>query len=214
VLSVNRGVARSIAAKSGVSGIDKRPTTVPVEITAPVEGGSGLAGDTVCDSKNHGGVDQAVYAYAREDLDRWQTDLGRAIASGSFGENLTTIGLDITEARIGEQWRVGETCILQVTSPRVPCRTFAVWLNQRGWVKAFTARATPGAYLRVLVPGRVSKGDPITVVHRPEHSVTIGLTFRALTVEPGLLPELLASPDLTPETERRARRHEPVKLDD
>jgi MOSC domain-containing protein YiiM len=81
-------------------------------------------------------------------------------------------------------------------------------------VKAFTARAAPGAYLRVLVPGRVSTGDPVTVVHRPDHEVSIGLTFRALTAEPALLPQLLDSPDLTPETERRARRHEPIRLDD
>ena len=179
VLSVNVGIARSIASKSGMSGIDKRPTTAPVAIDVPVEGGSGLDGDTVCDTKNHGGVDQAVYAYAREDLDVWQTDLGRVIPSGTFGENLTIVGLDITDARIGERWRVGSDCVLQVTCPRVPCRTFAVWLNRQGWVKAFAARAIPGAYLRVINPGRVAAGDPITIEYRPEHDVSIGPTYRS-----------------------------------
>ncbi len=214
VLSVNLGIARSIAAKSGMSGIDKRPSAAPVGITRPTAGGSGLSGDTVCDTENHGGVDQAVYAYAREDLDAWQADLGCEIPSGTFGENLTTIGLDITDARIGERWRVGEECVLQVTCPRVPCRTFAVWLNRHGWVKAFTARAVPGAYLRVISPGHVAAGDPIVIEYRPEHHVSVGLTFRALTTEPDLLPQLLASPDLTPETRRRARRRDPIRLDD
>jgi MOSC domain-containing protein YiiM len=213
VLSVNIGIARPIASKSGMSGIDKRPATAPVAIDVPADGGSGLAGDAVCDTTNHGGVDQAVYAYAREDLDLWQTDLGRAIPSGTFGENLTTIGLDVTDARIGERWRVGDACVLQVTSPRVPCRTFAVWLNEQGWAKTFSVRGIPGAYLRVISPGRVVAGDPITIDYRPDNDVTIGLTFRALTTEGHLLPQLLASPHLTAETERRARRRNPITLD-
>ncbi len=160
----------------------------PVEITAPGPGGSGLAGDTICDTKNHGGADQAVYAYASEDLAMWSAELGRTFGPGAFGENLTTIGLDVTGARIGERWQVGTDCILQVTCPRVPCRTFAVWLGDQGWIRTFTARAVPGAYLRVIQPGRVASGDPITIVHRPAHDVTIGLSFRALTGEPALLP--------------------------
>jgi MOSC domain-containing protein YiiM len=93
VLSVNVGQARPIASKSGMSGIDKRPIEGPVSVRAPGPkgaAGSGLAGDAVCDRANHGGDDQAVYAYSREDLDLWQVMLGRSFAPGSFGENLTT----------------------------------------------------------------------------------------------------------------------------
>jgi MOSC domain-containing protein YiiM len=52
----------------------------------------------------------------------------------------------------------------------------------------------------VVTPGRVSSGDAVTVVRRPEHDVTVSLLFRALTLERGLAPQLLrARDDLTPE---------------
>lgn len=212
VVSVNVGVATaSDHAAIKVTGIDKRPAAGPVEIREPGPkgvGGSGLVGDDVCDRRHHGGSDQAVYAYAREDLDEWQALLGRSLGPGVFGENLTTTGLDVTGALLGERWRVGRTCELEVTSPRIPCRTFAGWLGERGWVARFTAHARPGAYFRVRVPGPVRAGDPVVVLDRPDHDVTIGLTFRALTAEAGLLPTLLAAgPHLPEEARRRALRH-------
>ncbi|HYW23717.1 MAG TPA: MOSC domain-containing protein [Terriglobales bacterium] len=156
-------------------------------------GASGVAGDAVCDMRHHGGTDQAVYAYAREDLDHWEGDLGRPLAGGVFGENLTTRGLDVTGAGIGERWQVGDRCVLQVRSPRIPCGTFAGWLANRGWERRFTLHGAPGAYLSVVVPGAVRAGDPISIVWRPSHDVTIGLMFRALTIEKALLPRLLAA---------------------
>lgn len=211
--SLNVGSARPIEAKAGASGIDKRPVDGPLRVSAPeTPGGSGLAGDQICDTDNHGGVDQALYAYAREDLDAWQSELDIPLPSGTFGENLTTSGLDVTSALIGERWRIGEQVLVQVTVPRIPCRTFAAWLGLRGWVKTFTQRAVPGAYLRVLQPGLVRRGDPVLVEHRPDHEVTIGLTFRAMTTQPDLLPRLLAADDDLPEDVRdRARRRTPFQ---
>jgi MOSC domain-containing protein YiiM len=195
VVSVNTGRARPSAhADPGITGIDKRPVSEAVEIRDPdSKGVSGLAGDAICDVNHHGGHDQAVYAYAREDLDAWGADLGRPLVGGVFGENLTTGGLDVTGALIGERWRVGEQCVLQVTSPRIPCRTFAGWLDDNGWVRRFTERGAPGAYLRVIAPGQVRAGDSITVIHRPEHDVTVNLMFRALTSDKALGPRLLAA---------------------
>jgi MOSC domain-containing protein YiiM len=194
-----------------LTGIDKRPTdgTVTVRAPGPMHGGSGsgLLGDFIGDQQYHGGDDQAVYTYAREDLDVWQRDLARDLSNGMFGENLTTEGLDVTNARIGERWQVGsDGLVLEVSSPRTPCRTFAVWLAIRGWVKTFTKAATPGAYLRVITPGTVRGGDSIVVVDRPEHDVTVGLVFRALTLEPELLPHLLAVDALPEEIRELARR--------
>ena len=143
-------------------GIDKRPVAGPLAVRAPGPkgtGAGGLSGDAICDTASHGGDDQALYAYAREDLDWWQAELGTPISSGSFGENLTTVGLDTTCALIGEQWRIGASVLLQVTAPRIPCRTFAVWMRRHGWLKTFTRRAVPGLYLRVLSPGDI---QPVT----------------------------------------------------
>ena len=193
----------------GVTGIDKRPVTDAVEVRAPgsrQDGlGSGLVGDMICDRRYHGGDDQAVYAYAREDLDAWAVALGRPLGNGCFGENLTTAQLDVTGALIGERWRVGEALVLEISSPRVPCRTFAGWLGQRGWIKTFTRAVCPGAYLRVIEPGRVQHGDSIVVVHRPAHDVTIGLVFRALTREPLLLERVLAADALSTSAQAAAR---------
>ena len=209
VLSVNVSVARPNpdTTAGGQTGIDKRPAdgAVAVRAPGPMPGGlgSGLVGDLIGNQRVHGGDDQAVYAYAREDLDGWQVWLGRRLDNGSFGENLTTTGLDVTNARVGERWRIGTGgLLLEVSRPRIPCRTFAEWLALPGWVKTFTAAAIPGAYLRVIEPGPVCAGDSVDVVSRPDHAVTIGLVFRALTTEPELLPEILAV-DALPDTIRR-----------
>jgi MOSC domain-containing protein YiiM len=147
----------------------------------------------VCDRRHHGGDAQAVYAYAREDLDWWEPRLDRTLPGGVFGENLTTLGLDVNGARIGERWRIGREVILETTSPRIPCGTFAKWLGDRHWVATFRAAKRPGAYLRVIEPGAVVAGDPIEVIYQPEHDVTVALMFRALTSEPELLPVLAAA---------------------
>jgi MOSC domain-containing protein YiiM len=205
LLSVNIGRIRpNPAMTTPETGIDKRPLDGPVAVTAPGPkggGGVGLAGDRVCDWKNHGGYDQAVYAYAREDLDVWEAELGRPLCNGVFGENLTTVGIDVTGALIGERWRVGPDVLLEVSCPRIPCRTFQSWMELGGWIKRFTRAAVPGAYLRVLEPGYIRTADPIEIVYRPDHDVSIGLTFRALTAEPDLLPRLLVA-DALPEEDR------------
>ncbi len=206
LLSVNVGrMAASRHTDTGVTGIDKRPSPDPVALRdpGPETGKSGVAGDSIGDARSHGGTDQAVYAYAREDLDHWQAELGRPLTNGVFGENLTTSGLDVNGALVGERWQVGGACVVEVTSPRIPCRTFAGWLQEQLWVKRFTQRGAPGAYLRVIAPGSVSAGDAITVLHRPAHGVTIALMFRALTTDKALMPQLAAAGDALPESLRR-----------
>jgi MOSC domain-containing protein YiiM len=149
----------------GRTAIDKRPVGGRVYVAE-----LGLQGDAQLDTKHHGGPFQAVYAYAEEDLDWWRQQLQRDLPPGSFGENLTTSGLDITRARIGERWRIGQgetAAVVEVTSPRIPCRTFANFMDEQQWVRRFTHHRAPGAYLSVVTTGYVRAGDPIEVVSRP-----------------------------------------------
>ena len=160
--------------KTGLTAIDKRPQSrrVPVGVL-------GVEGDRVCDTENHGGVDQALYAYAREDSAWWAEQLGREIPTGLFGENLSTEGLDITNALIGEVWRLGDEVEVMVRAPRIPCITFQHRMQLPHWVKRFHQEGRPGAYLKVLRTGTLGAGDPIEVVSRPDHEVTIGVMFAA-----------------------------------
>ena len=195
------------------TGIGKVARTEPVQVRAPgpktTGCGSGLVGDHIGDGQHHGGDEQALYAFAREDLDRWQEELGRELPNGMFGENLTTRGLDVTGARLGERWLIGDTVVAQVTCPRIPCSTFLGRMGERGWLRRFTLDGRPGAYLSVVTPGTIRSGDPVQVLHRPAHDVTIGLTFRALMTQHDLLPELLAAgDDLTPELRAAALEHD------
>ncbi|MBZ4017253.1 MOSC domain-containing protein [Streptomyces purpurogeneiscleroticus] len=199
ILSVNVGAAKPVEytdAPSGTTGIDKQPVTGPVRVTAPGPAGvgaSGVAGDTVCDLRYHGGDDRAVYAFAREDLDAWEQELGRPLANGAFGENLTTVAMDLREALVGERWRVGDGVVLEVTGGRIPCRTFAGRLAEKGWLRRFTLAGSSGAMLRVIEPGEFSAGDRVEVVDRPDHKVTVGRLFRAVTTERKALPEMLVA---------------------
>jgi MOSC domain-containing protein YiiM len=210
LLSVNVGRPRPDPCnRLGSTGIDKQPVEGPVAVSAPGPKGTGevgLAGDRVYNVKHHGGTDQAVYAYAREDLDGWEPELGRPLQNGVFGENLTTSGIDVNDALIGERWRIGPDVVLEVSCARIPCATFQGWLERDGWIKRFTRAARPGAYLRVIEPGDIRAGDPVEIVHRPDHDVTVAVVFRAMTLEPELLPRLLAAEALPREGKELARR--------
>ena len=184
VLTVNlAAVAEPNPAKGvGRTGIGKRPVESAVlRAPGPKHGGlgSGLAGDVISDVAHHGGDRQAVYAYAREELDAWQVRLGRTLPNGMFGENLTTVDLDVDGALIGERWAVGDEVVLEVCGPRVPCATFAYRMGLPGWLKSFTEVGKSGAYLSVETGGTVRPGDPIRVLDRPEHGIDVALTFRA-----------------------------------
>ena len=193
VASINIGQPQ-VASWAGIgrTSIDK------VSISGPVEVHSlGIAGDQVSDLRHHGGVDQAVYAFAREDLDRWGEVLGQPIRDGQFGENLTTAGIDVNQALIGEQWRIG-TVLLEITDVRIPCNVFKNWMGESGydklaWVKRFTAEGRPGPYLRVLEEGTLQAGDELHVLRRPDHGVSVSAYFQAQTTNRAALAELKAA---------------------
>jgi MOSC domain-containing protein YiiM len=190
VISVNVGRVQDAPwAGIGRTAMDKQSVPGPVFAHR-----LGLEGDQVGDTKHHGGPDQAVYAFAREDLDWWQVELGREIRNGQFAENLTTAGIDVNEAEVGERWRIG-SALLEVAMVRIPCNDFKSWqrlngYDDRAWVKRFTLLGRPGPYLRVLQEGEIRAGDDLVVAHQPGHGVTVSTLFRALTTDHSLLPEL------------------------
>ncbi|MFD1826385.1 MULTISPECIES: MOSC domain-containing protein [Mumia] len=184
------------------SAIDKRPVSGPVRV-----GPYGLDGDEIADLEHHGGVDQAVYAYAAEDLEDWSAQLGRPLPNGTtFGENLTTRGIDVNEAVVGERWGIGTT-VLEVCGTRIPCAVFAGHVDQERWARRFVEARVPGAYLRVVEPGELASGNAIEVVDRPAHGVTVRVVFRALATERDLLPALLDAQALGTKARRKAEEY-------
>lgn len=181
IRSVNVGVpVPADWAALGRTAIAKTSVSAPVAVRR-----LGIEGDQVADLRHHGGESKAIYAFAREDLDHWEGVLGQPIADGQFGENLTTIGIDVNEALVGERWRIG-TALVEIAEPRIPCNDFKNWMgtsgyDARAWVKRFTAEGRPGPYLRVVEEGVVCAGDPLRVEHRPSHGVTLTRYFLACT---------------------------------
>lgn len=199
VLTVNVGKLEPTAhSTTNVTGIHKRPMDGAIQVFAAADGKSGVAGDHIGDPEHHGGDDQAVYAFQREDLDRWQEIKEREFPNGAFGENLTTEGIDVNAALIGEQWRIGDEVVLEVTAPRIPCRTFRGVISEPKWIKEFTQDARPGTYFRVITSGDIKAGDPIEVIHRPPHDVSIATVFLATTTNRKLVGRLRDAEEYLP----------------
>ena len=161
----------------GRTGIDKRSVSGAIEFK-----NNGVVGDRVIDTNVHGGYEQAVYAYAREDAQWWEKEINEEIPAGRFGENLTTEGIDVNAALIGEQWKIGSV-ILEVSQPRIPCRVFAGFWKRATLIKDFTQAGRPGTYLRIIQEGRAQAGDSIEVIFKPNHTVTISDLFAAKSGE-------------------------------
>lgn len=175
LISINIGAARAIAkaGKSGRTGIFKEPVPGPIAITV-----EGIGGDAICDTRNHGGPDQAVYVYGTDDYAWWSAELGRDLEPGTFGENLTIAGLASAAYSIGDRLHIG-TAVIEITSPRIPCSTLAARMGDPGFVKRFRHAERPGLYCRVITPGVVQRGDSVIVEPYVGPTVTALEMFRA-----------------------------------
>lgn len=193
VLSVNVGLPREFEynGRSARSAIWKLPVAGRVAAR-----GVNLAGDDQADRRVHGGPDKAVYTYAVEDLRWWGQELGRALQYGGLGENLTTEGIDVNGALVGERWAIGTT-MMEVSEPRVPCWRLGVRMNDKGFPRRFTEALRPGAYLRILVEGEVGAGDEIRVVERPDHDLTVRDVLRIYAFDRGEVERFPAIPRLS-----------------
>jgi MOSC domain-containing protein YiiM len=177
----------------GRTGIDKRSVSGPIEFK-----NDGVAGDRIIDTNAHGGYDQAVYAYASEDAQWWEKEINEVIPAGRFGENLTTEGIDVNAALVGEKWKIGSV-ILEVSQPRIPCRVFAGFWKRATLIKDFTQAGRPGAYLRIIQEGTAQAGDAIEVIYKPQHSVRISDLFAAKSGERSKINEIKVVPQLSSE---------------
>jgi MOSC domain-containing protein YiiM len=153
VLAVNVGLPRTTSwlGRDVTSAIWKHPVDGPVRVE-----GVNLAGDDQADRRVHGGPDKAVYAYSIEDYEWW------GVSPPSFGENLTTAGIDLNSCCIGDRWAVG-TCVLEVAQPRQPCFKLGMRMGDEHFPGKFSAAGRGGAYLRIVAAGFVAAGDSIVV---------------------------------------------------
>ena len=197
VLSLNvvHAVIPDVGGSVGITSIDKRSVSDSRQVTT-----AGVAGDQRSDIPSHGMPEQAVYAYAREDYEWWEVELDKEIPAGKFGENLTTVGIDVTNAVIGQTWRIGST-LLQVTGPRIPCGTFARFMEEDKWVKRFMDEGMPGTYFQVLEAGEISAGDEIKIESTPEHGVTVSDVYQLVAGDRDAdrLARVIACPELPEE---------------
>ena len=192
LLSVNVGQPRSVTAGRHVvdTAIWKTAVEGPVRVR-----GVNIDGDAQADRSVHGGPDKAVYAYAIEEIRDWETDLGRQLDTATFGENLTTKGLDVSGALVGQRWRIGTT-LLEVAQPRLPCFKLGLRLGEPGFVRRFAGASRPGAYLRIVEEGHIEAGDEITVAHQPDHGVSMQMVFDAILLDRTLIPQALQAHQL------------------
>jgi len=193
LLSLNVGRPQPIGLRRGLdvkSAIGKAPVEGRVRVA-----GVNVAGDDQADRRVHGGPDKAIYAYAAEDTAWWEAQLGRVLAPGAFGENLTVEDVDVSGAVIGERWRLG-TVELEVCQPRLPCFKLGLRFDDPGMLRRFTQAERPGAYLRILREGEIGAGDDIEVGDRPAHGITVALVARAMTIDHALLAGAADAPAL------------------
>lgn len=195
LVSINVGRAQPLTAgrRTVETGIVKMPLQGRVRVE-----GTGVAGDEQADLHLHGGPDKAVYAYAVEDYRWWGDALGAELAPGTFGENLTVNGVEVSGAVVGERWAVG-SALLEVAQPRQPCFKLGLRMGDPGFVARFAAAGRPGAYLRIVEAGEVGAGDPVRVVERPAHGVTVAEVLRAVLGERAMWEHVLRAPQLPTE---------------
>ena len=193
LVSVNVGRPRSVPFGDATvsTSIWKDPVAGRVRVR-----GVNLDGDDQADRSVHGGPDKAVYAYSVDDYRIWSAELGRDVGPGSFGENFTIAGLDVSGALIGEQWQIG-TAVFEVSQPRIPCFKLGIRLADPTFPRRFAAAERPGAYLRIVREGTVGAGDDLSVIHRPRHGLTAALVSRAYHADRALVPRLLEVPELS-----------------
>jgi MOSC domain-containing protein YiiM len=152
------------------SAIYKRPQAGRVPVTR-----LGLVGDEQADKRIHGGPERALLHYALENYPRWRERFPAERAQfvgGSFGENISTIGLTEDSVCIGDTYRLG-SALVQVSQPRRPCRKLSLRFDIDRLMVLAQETAMTGWYYRVLEEGHVEKGDAVRLVERGASRISV-----------------------------------------
>ena len=202
IISVNVGTPRMVEFRGQAvsTGIYKSPVDGPVRVE-----GVNVAGDDQADRRVHGGEHKAVYAYAAEDYAWWSDRLGRTLAAGTFGDNLTTDGIDLGDAVVGQRWRINDV-VLQISEPRMPCYKLGIRMEDPAFPTVFSEAGRPGSYLRIIEAGSLASGDHIEVGHTPSHGLTVSEIARIYDRDQHEAGRFLEAAELSEPWKRWARR--------
>ena len=180
LISLNIGLPRQVNFKGEVvnTGIFKEPIQRRVKLRK-----LNLDGDKQADLTVHGGIDKAVYSYAKEHYEFWRQDLqDMSLPWGMFGENFTTEGLFEESVNIGDTLQIGTARVI-ATQPRMPCYKLGVKFERMDIIKRFLASGLTGIYFKVLQEGEVGAGDEIKLINRDQNNVTVRDIVRLYTVD-------------------------------
>ena len=175
IVSLNIGEPCQISSRGKIvnTGIKKISTQEPVFVSI-----EGVRGDSVLNTKHHGGLDQAVYAYRVEDYDWWSGELGRPVTRTTFGENLTLQGISSPALKIGSQLIFNEV-VLEVTAPRIPCQTLNAAMGDPEFSRRFAKVARSGFYFRVIKEGQLSAGETFSITEEEKFTISTVDLFEA-----------------------------------
>jgi MOSC domain-containing protein YiiM len=208
LVSVQVGTPRTVGTPHAENPLERAFTSAiwKSPVTGSVFAGAlGLAGDAVANTKVHGGVDQALLMYPITHYPIWESELGRPMGPGAFGENLSVEGLDENSACIGDVLAIG-AALLEVSQPRQPCATLARRHQVRDMIELVHANGRSGWYLRVLTEGALEAGQTIRVVERPNPTWPVrraAVVMRARREQPAAAAELAGCRGVSPEWRSR-----------
>lgn len=169
IISTNIGRPTKITwnGKETTTGIYKFPVQEPLFLDVEE-----VQGDTVADRKVHGGAYKACYLFASDHYPYWREKYPDLDWDwGMFGENLTVEGLDESQIRIGNIYRLG-SALVQISQPREPCYKLGIRFGDQNILKTFIEHGWPGTYLHILETGTVAVGDTMELVEESKNPLT------------------------------------------
>ncbi|MCG2461201.1 MOSC domain-containing protein [Flavobacteriaceae bacterium F89] len=187
IISTNIGNATTILwrGKEEKSGIFKYPITGPIYL-----GTTDVVKDTVTDRKHHAGINKACFLFSADQYPFWKNQYPDLPWDwGMFGENLTVEGLNESEIRVGDVYRVG-TAVIQISQPREPCYKLGIRFKNQAIVKQYIDHGYSGTYVRVLEKGSATKGDDMVLVKQSDNPLTVKQLFDLINArkkDPGIL---------------------------